>query len=411
MSEVRIITSNCGKIIPHSIEDYRENGGFSGLEKAVKMKPAEIIAEVKKSNLLGRGGAGFPTGIKWEQMLEVNKSPKYIVCNADEGEPGTFKDKLLLEKDPLRIIEGMIIAALAVNSQKGYIYLRDEYSYLYEIIKKAIDNSICSGYLGHNILGSGLNFEIEIVTGAGAYICGENSALLESIEGKSGRPRMKPPHLKDIGLFNMPTLINNVETFACISYIIVNGGEKYKSFGTEYSGGTKLVCLSGSINNKGVFEVPFGTSLRDIIYGIGGGIPDGRKLKLLQIGGSSGPCIPDSMLDIPLCYRKLKSAGLTLGSGSLLAIDDSTSIIDFLKYITEFFMHESCGKCTPCRIGNFQIYKILDKFSSGLADPSDIETLKILCTTMKNASFCGLGEAAPTALSTCLKYFRGDFEC
>ena len=411
MLEVHIITSNCGRIIPFSVKDYKNNGGFCGLEKALMMKPYDIITEVKKSNLLGRGGAGFPTGIKWEQMLTVNKYPKYIVCNADEGEPGTFKDKILLEQDPLRIIEGMVIAGYAVNSQKGYIYLRDEYSYLLKIIKNAVDNSISEGYLGNNILGSGFNFEIEIVSGAGAYICGENSALIESIEGKSGRPRMKPPHLKDIGLFNMPTLINNVETFSCISYIIVNGGDKYKSFGTDYSGGTKLICLSGNIKNKGVFEVPFGTKLKDIIYDLGGGIPGGRKLKLLQIGGSSGPCISESMLDIPLCYKELKSAGLSLGSGSLFAVDDSNNIIDFLKYITEFFMHESCGKCTPCRLGNMQIHKILDKFSNGTAVPSDIETLKILCRTMKNASFCGLGEAAPTALSTCLKYFREDFKC
>lgn len=411
MDEIRIITSNCGKIVPFSVNDYRNNGGFLGLEKALMMKPYDIISEVKKSNLLGRGGAGFPTGIKWEQMLEVNKFPKYVVCNADEGEPGTFKDKLLLEQDPLRIIEGMAIAGLAVNSQNGYIYLRDEYSYLLKTLRKAIDNSISEGFLGNNILGSGFNFEIEIVSGAGAYICGENSALLESIEGKSGRPRMKPPHLKDIGLFNMPTLINNVETFACISYIILNGGDKYKGFGTDYSGGTKLVCLSGNIKNKGVFEIPFGTRLKDIIYDLGGGIPGGKKLKLLQIGGSSGPCIPEDMLDIPLCYKELKTRGLSLGSGSLLVVDDSNNIIDFLKYITEFFMYESCGKCTPCRIGNIQIHKILDKFSAGTAVPSDTETLKTLCRTMKNASFCGLGEAAPTALSTCLKYFSEDFKC
>lgn len=407
---VNLISSNFGKIRPDSISDYVNAGGFQGLRKALTLQPTDIIEEVKKSKLMGRGGAAYPTGVKFEQAFNIKKFPKYIICNADEGEPGTFKDRLLLSNDPLRVIEGMIIAAYILNAYKGYIYIRGEYTNYQKIVKAAIKNAIDAGYLGDNILGTNFSFNIEVISGAGAYVCGENSALIESCEGKAGRPRIKPPFVKNSGIFNMPTLLNNVETFACLSYIIKNGGEKYSSFGTEYSGGTKLVSLSGNVVNRGVFEVPFGITLREIIYDIGGGIRNGRKLKLVQIGGSSGPCFSEELLDTPLCYKELKNAGLALGSGAILVIDDSNCVVDFVKCVMEFFIHESCGKCTPCREGNRHLYKIVSKFVNGTATYSDFERIETLASTMKMSSFCGLGQTSATALLTSIKYFRNEFE-
>lgn len=407
---VSIITSNCGKIVPYSVEEYVENGGFDGLKKAIKMKPLEVIEEIKNSKLMGRGGAAYPTGVKWEQAYNVKDNPKYIVCNADEGEPGTFKDKVILDQDPLRLIEGMTIAAYILGSKKGYIYIRGEYMPSQKIVNKAIENAKAKGYLGSNILGTNFEFDIEVLTGAGGYVVGENSALIESSEGKAGRPRIKPPYIKICGLYKKPTLVNNVETFASISYIVNNGGDKYRSYGTEYSGGTKLICLSGNVLNRGVYEVPFGTTLREIIYDIGGGIPNGRKLKFVQIGGSSGACIKDEMLDIPLCYDEFYKKGISIGSGAILVVDDSHCVIEFLKHIYKFFAHESCGKCTPCREGNKQILRIIDKFEQGNAELKDYENLNRIVETMKYASFCGLGKAAPTALKTCLKLFKDEFD-
>lgn len=412
MSKIKkLVSTNCGVISPDSVEEYVKAGGFQGLKKAFTMKPEEIIGEVKKAKLLGRGGAAYPAGSKWEQLLEIPEFPKYIVINADEGEPGTFKDKILLGQDPLRVIEGMAIAGYVFNSHDGYIYIRGEYRAIQKVFQSAIDNAVKAGYLGKNIQGTNFEFNIHIMTGAGAYVCGENSALLNSIEGKAGRPRIKPPHLAEVGLFLLPTLVNNVETIATIPTIVLEGGEKYLSYGTNDSGGTKLICLSGNVVNRGVYEIPFGVSLKDCIYDpeLGGGIPNGKKLKFYHLGGQSGPIGNEAQLDTPYCYKTLRNAGLTVGSGAVVVMDEDVCVIDYLKGVTEFFIHESCGKCTPCREGNKQIYAILCKLSTGEATQDDMVVLKRLISTMTNASFCGLGQSAAVALNTCWKLFKDEF--
>ncbi|CQR71136.1 NADP-reducing hydrogenase subunit HndC [Sporomusa ovata DSM 2662] len=413
MSKInKLISRNCGVICPDSVEDYVQAGGYQGLKKAFTMKPEEIIDEVKKAKLLGRGGAAYPVGSKWEQLLEIPESPKYIVINADEGEPGTFKDKILLGQDPLRVIEGMTIAGYVFNSHDGYIYIRGEYRAIQKVFQRAIDNAVKAGYLGKNINGTGFKFNIHVMTGAGAYVCGENSALLNSIEGKAGRPRIKPPHLAEVGLFLMPTLVNNVESIATIPNIVLEGGDKYLSYGTQDSGGTKLICLSGNVVNRGVYEIPFGVSLRDAIYDpeLGGGIPNGKKLKFFHLGGQSGPIGSEAQLDTVYCYKVLRNAGLSVGSGAIVVMDEDVCVIDYFKGVTEFFIHESCGKCTPCREGNKQIYAILCKISAGEATNDDMIVLKRLIDTMTKASFCGLGQAAAVALNTCWKHFESEFE-
>jgi len=361
---------------------------------------------------LGRGGAAYPVGAKWEQLLEIEHAPKFIVCNGDEGEPGTFKDKMLLSQDPLRVIEGMTIAAHVFGSKDGYIYIRGEYLAIQKIFRQAIDIAMARGYLGSRILGTDLTFNIHITSGAGAYVCGENSALLNSIEGKPGYPRMKPPHLAEVGLFSLPTLVNNVESFATIPTIVVDGGEQYLSYGTKDSGGTKLICLSGLSRRQGVYEIPFGVTLRDIIYSpeIGGGIRAGKKLKFFHLGGQSGPCGTPEQLDTSYCYKALKANGLSVGSGAVVVLDESVCVVDYLKGVTEFFIHESCGKCTPCREGNQKVHAILCKLSAGTATDQDINLLKRLIKTMTAASFCGLGQSATVALATCLNYFAAEFD-
>lgn len=413
MSKInKLISSNCGVIRPDCVDEYVKAGGYEGLKKAFTMKPEDIISEVKKAKLLGRGGAAYPAGSKWEQLLEIPEFPKYIVINADEGEPGTFKDKILLGQDPLRVIEGMTIAGYVFNSHEGYIYIRGEYRAIQRVFQSAIDNAVKAGYLGKNIMGTDFEFNIHIMTGAGAYVCGENSALLNSIEGKAGRPRIKPPHLAEVGLFLMPTLVNNVESIANIPTIVLEGGDKYLSYGTKDSGGTKLICLSGNVVNRGVYEIPFGVSLRDVIYDpeLGGGIPNGKKLKFFHLGGQSGPIGNETQLDTPYCYKALRNAGLSVGSGAVVVMDEDVCVIDYLKGVTEFFIHESCGKCTPCREGNKQIYAILCKISEGEATQEDMVVLRRMIDTMTNASFCGLGQSAAVALNTCWKLFKGEFE-
>jgi len=412
MSKIKtVISANCGVNTPDSVEEYVKAGGYQGLKKAFTMKPEEIIEEVKKAKLLGRGGAAYPAGSKWEQLLEIPEFPKYIVINADEGEPGTFKDKILLGQDPLRVIEGMTIAGYVFNSHDGYIYIRGEYRAIQKVFQSAIDNAVKAGYLGKNIQGTNFEFNIHIMTGAGAYVCGENSALLNSIEGKAGRPRIKPPHLAEVGLFLLPTLVNNVESIATIPTIVLEGGDKYLSYGTKDSGGTKLICLSGNVVNRGVYEIPFGISLKDCIYDpeLGGGIPNGKKLKFVHLGGQSGPIGGPAQLDTEYCYKALRNAGLTVGSGAIVVMDEDVCVIDYLKGVTEFFIHESCGKCTPCREGNKQIYAILCKLSDGEATEEDLAVLKQLISTMTNASFCGLGQSAAVALNTCWKLFKEEF--
>lgn len=402
---VDVILNGCDKVNPISVDDYLEIGGFKGLEKALRMEWQEVCNEIKVSGLRGRGGAAYPAGVKWEQAHDVPNDPKYVLCNGDEGEPGTFKDKVIFQKLPLKLIEGMTIAGKVVGSNKGYIYIRGEYAYLQQTVKDAIEEAKKRGYLGENILGTDFSFELEVLTGAGGYVVGENSALVESSEGKAGRPRMKPPYIKIAGLYQKPTLVNNVETFAVVPYIISEGGEKYRSFGTEESGGTKLICLSGNVENRGVYEVPFGITLREIIYDIGGGIPEGRTLKAVQIGGSSGSVIPADKIDMKLCYEDLKLQGVSLGSGAILVMDDSISIIDFLKHVYGFFLHESCGKCTPCREGNKQLNKIIDRLCEKNASKEDLERINRILIAMDSAAFCGLGKTESAALKSCLKYF------
>lgn len=406
---VSLISKNFKKINAESIDEYILSGGFEGLKKALSITPTEVIDVVKASGLNGRGGAVYPTGRKWQQSNEVKGDRKIIVCNADEGEPGTFKDRYLLEYDPYRIIEGMTIGAYAVGGTEGYIYIREEYGEQQEIMKTAVENARQSGYLGKGILGSKLNFDIKVVSGAGAYVCGENSTLIESIEGKSGRPRIKPPFIKENGLFNLPTLVNNVETFSVVPVLFTVEAEKYLNCGTPKSRGTKLISLCGNIEKPGVYEIPFGITLREIIYDIGGGIKNNRGLKFIQLGGASGPIIPASKIDVKYCYDELKKSGLSVGSGSVLVVDDTNSIIEYVKSVEDFFLHESCGKCTPCREGNRQLAKLGEKFANKNANLKDLENAKRFAKVMKYCSFCGLGKTAPTLLFSALEYFPQEF--
>lgn len=405
-----LLGKKIGKINPTSVEEYVKLGGFTALKKALQMEPKEIAAEVKKSNLMGRGGAAYPTGVKWEQAIEIVGSPKYVVCNGDEGEPGTYKDKYIMSGDPLMLIEGMIIGARVVGSPKGIIYIRGEYRGIQKIVREAIENAKAAGYLGENILGSGMNFDLEVTSGAGAYVCGENTALVESIQGKTGRPRMKPPYLKECGLYYKPTLLNNVETFASIPFIISEGGEKYASIGYENSGGTKLVCLAGNVVNRKVFEVPFGITLREIIFDLGQGVPDGKSMKFFQMGGNSGAISPLDCIDTKLDYAETRKNGLTIGSGAVTVVDDSHCAVDYLKAVMEFYVHESCGKCTPCREGNQRILELVEKLTEGRGTKADIKRIKDLARIMKTTSFCGLGQSVAQPVHSMLKYFGEEFE-
>jgi NADH-quinone oxidoreductase subunit F len=377
----KVLSARFGKIKPDSVEEYIQAGGYQGLKKAMSMEHVDAIEEIKKANLFGRGGAAYPTGIKWEQAYAIKKGPKYMVCNADEGEPGTFKDKHILSEDPFELIEGMTIGAYIMGAKEGYIYIRGEYAAIQRVVNSAIENAKKAGYLGKNILGADFEFNLKVVSGAGAYVCGENTALVESIEGKTGRPRQKPPYIKNCGLYQMPTVLNNVETYACIPWILKDGGEKFSSLGTEFSGGTKLMCLSGNVKNRGVYEIPFGMTVRELIYELGGGIANGRKLKFVHLGGSSGSCFPESLVDTKICYYDLKKAGFSLGSGAVLVVDDSHCVVDYLKTNMEFFEEESCGKCTPGREGNQRMVEILEKFTGGTATMDELSHWKSLAQT------------------------------
>ncbi|MBE3094381.1 MAG: NADH-quinone oxidoreductase subunit NuoF, partial [Actinobacteria bacterium] len=384
-----VILKNCGVIDPESIEEYKAKGGYDALSKAItKMTPTKVIEEVKNSKLLGRGGAAFPTGLKWEFTFRAQEKPKYIICNADEGEPGTFKDRLLLEGDPFRIIEAMAIAGYAVGAEYGYIYIRGEYEISIRRIEKAINKAQENNLLGKNILGLNFSFDIKVREGAGAYICGDETALMESIEGKRGIPRLKPPYPPTSGLWGKPTVINNVETLANIPDIILNGADWYNKIGFAESTGTKIFTILGDIKNPGAVEIPLGTNLKKVIYKIGGGVIGEKKLKMVQLGGPSGSTLTADMIDIALDYKILAQAGLTLGSGVVLVLNEDRCIVDAVKSMLRFFRHESCGKCTPCREGTKQIYNILNKISLGKGENGDLETLKLLGENMKDASFC-----------------------
>ncbi|MCX7848198.1 MAG: NADH-quinone oxidoreductase subunit NuoF [bacterium] len=409
--ELRIVMENAGIINPASIEDYIGRDGYSALAKVLtEMTPQEVIHEVKISGLRGRGGGGFPTGVKWDFVARAEGERKYVVCNADEGDPGAFMDRNVLEGDPHRVLEAMAIAGYAVGAEHGIIYCRAEYPLAIEMIEKGIAAARQYGLLGKNIFETPFNFDIELRIGAGAFVCGEETALLHSIEGKRGQPSPKPPFPAIKGLWGMPTLINNVETFACIPPIIRNGGAWFASIGTERSKGTKVFALAGRVRNTGIVEVPMGTTLRQIIFDIGGGIPDGKQFKAAQTGGPSGGCIPKQFLDISMEYETLKEIGSMMGSGGLIVMDEDTCMVDVAKFFMEFCVSESCGKCPPCRVGTKQLYDILDRITKGQGQPEDIDRMLELGKMMQRMSLCGLGQSAPNPVLSTLRYFRKEYE-
>ena len=406
----RIALHNCGKIDPENIDEYIAFDGYKALEKVLfNMSQDEVIEEISKSGLRGRGGAGFPTGKKWDFTKAAQGEQKYVVCNADEGDPGAFMDRSILEGTPHSVIEAMMIAGFAVGANKGYVYVRAEYPIAVNRLDIAIKQAREYGILGKNIFGTGFDFDLEIRLGAGAFVCGEETALLESIEGRRGQPRIKPPFPAVSGLFGKPTLINNVETFANVPTIILKGAEWYSSIGTEGSKGTKVFALGGNVHNVGLVEVPMGTTLREIVYDIGGGIPNGKKFKAAQTGGPSGGCITEKDLDTPIDYESLASIGSMMGSGGLIVMDDSKCMVNLAKFYLEFTVDESCGKCTPCRLGTKKMLEILEKITSGNGTMEDLDKLEELAEVVKKASVCGLGQTAPNPVLSTLKYFRDEY--
>ena len=406
----RVALRNCGHINPENISEYIGCNGYLALGRCIsELTPREVIEEIKASGLRGRGGAGFPTGIKWESAAQTPPGQKYVICNADEGDPGAFMDRSILEGDPHSVLEAMAICGYAIGADTGYIYIRAEYPLAIERLKVAISQAEDAGLLGNNILGSNFNFKIELKYGAGAFVCGEETALINSIEGKRGEPRMKTYIPSKRGLWNVPTCLNNVETFANIPVIINNGASWFKKYGTEDSSGTKVFALGGKINNVGLVEVPMGTTLREIVYEIGGGIPNGHKFKAVQTGGPSGGCIASNNLDTPIDFKSLSSIGSMMGSGGMLVLDDSDCIVDISKFFLEFTIDESCGKCTPCRIGNKRLLELLTKIIDGKGTLDDLNNLKELATTIKATSLCGLGKCAPNPVLSTLNNFYDEY--
>lgn len=407
----RMVLAHCGTINPEQIEEYIAVGGYEGLGKAVTMMtPDEVIEEMKKSGLRGRGGGGFPTGLKWSFAKQSESAKKYVICNADEGDPGAFMDRSVLEGDPHKILEGMAICGYAIGADEGYIYVRAEYPLAIKRLRVAIEQAEAMGLLGENIFGSDFNFRIHIKEGAGAFVCGEETALMASIEGKRGMPRPRPPFPAVSGLWGKPTNINNVETLANVPLIIVNGADWYCGFGTEKSKGTKVFALTGKINNTGLAEVPMGITMREIIYDIGGGINNGKKFKAVQIGGPSGGCLPEELLDLPVDYDSLTAAGAMMGSGGLVVMDEDTCMVDVAKFFLNFTQSESCGKCTPCREGTKRMLEILTRITEGQGREGDIELLENMAVNIKETALCGLGQTAPNPVLSTLKYFRGEYE-
>ena len=406
----RIALKNCGIIDPEEIDEYIAFDGYKALEQVLtSMSQDDVINEITESGLRGRGGAGFPTGKKWLFTKQAEGDQKYVVCNADEGDPGAFMDRSILEGDPHSVLEAMEIAGYSVGADKGYIYVRAEYPIAVQRLRVAIDQAREYGLLGKNIFGTDFSFDIEIRLGAGAFVCGEETALLESIEGRRGQPRVKPPYPANSGLWGKPTLINNVETYANITRIILNGAKWYASIGTEKSKGTKVFALGGNVNNIGLVEVPMGTTLREIVFDIGGGIPSGREFKAAQTGGPSGGCIPKEHLDTPIDYESLSSIGSMMGSGGLIVMDDSKCMVNIAKFYLDFTVSESCGKCTPCRIGTKRMLEILDRMCEGKADEDDLYKLEKLALNIKKSAICGLGQTAPNPVLSTLKYFRDEY--
>ena len=406
----RIALKNCGIIDPEEIDEYIAFDGYKALEQVLtSMSQDDVINEITESGLRGRGGAGFPTDKKWLFTKQAEGDQKYVVCNADEGDPGAFMDRSILEGDPHSVLEAMEIAGYSVGADKGYIYVRAEYPIAVQRLRVAIDQAREYGLLGKNIFGTDFSFDIEIRLGAGAFVCGEETALLESIEGRRGQPRVKPPYPANSGLWGKPTLINNVETYANITRIILNGAKWYASIGTEKSKGTKVFALGGNVNNIGLVEVPMGTTLREIVFDIGGGIPNGREFKAAQTGGPSGGCIPKEHLDTPIDYESLSNIGSMMGSGGLIVMDDSKCMVNIAKFYLDFTVSESCGKCTPCRIGTKRMLEILDRMCEGKADEDDLYKLEKLALNIKKSAICGLGQTAPNPVLSTLKYFRDEY--
>ena len=406
-----IVLRNRGRIDPEKIEEYIGFDGYEAMAKALaEMTPEEVISEITASGLRGRGGAGFPTGKKWEACRRQKATPKYIVCNGDEGDPGAFMDRSVLEADPHAVLEGMVVGAKAIGAEKGFIYIRNEYPLALQRVEIAIRQARDYGLLGNNILGTGFDFDAEIVQGAGAFVSGEETALIASIEGRRAFPRQRPPYPAEQGLWGKPTNINNVETWANIPQIIHRGSGWFAGTGTEKSKGTKIFSLVGKINNTGLVEVPMGTTIRDIVFGIGGGIPKGRKFKAIQTGGPSGGCIPADMMDLPIDYDTLAQAGSIMGSGGMIVMDEDTCMVDVARYFLRFTQDESCGKCVPCRVGTRQMEEILTRITEGEGEPEDIGRLEALAETVHKGSLCGLGQTAPNPVLTTLRHFRNEYE-
>lgn len=409
--QIKVVLSDCGIVDPDEIDSYLSIKGYEALQKVItKMSPQDIIDLIKKSGLRGRGGAGFPTGVKWDICSKESSSQKYIICNADEGDPGAFMDRSVIEGNPHAVIEGMAIGAYAIGADKGYVYIRAEYPLAVERLKNALKQARQKNFLGKNILGTKFNFDIKIKLGAGAFVCGEETALIASIEGQRGMPRAKPPFPVYKGLWGKPTVINNVETLANIQYIVRRGAEWYSSFGTEKSKGTKVFALTGKIKNSGLIEVPMGIPLREIIYDIGGGIENNKKFKAVQTGGPSGGCITADMLDIKVDFESLASVGSIVGSGGMVVLDENDCMVNIAKFFLQFTQSESCGKCVPCRIGTKRLLEILERITSGHGREGDIDLLQDLANDIKATSLCGLGQTAPNPILSTIKYFRDEYE-
>jgi bidirectional [NiFe] hydrogenase diaphorase subunit len=407
----KIVLENSGLIEAERIEDYIAASGYTSLMKVLtEMGPTDVVQEITRSGLRGRGGAGYPTGLKWSTVAKAVGKQKYVICNADEGDPGAFMDRSVLESDPHRVLEGMLIAAYAVGASEGFIYVRAEYPLAIQRLRTAIRQAERTGLIGSSICGTRFNFHVDLRLGAGAFVCGEETALIASVEGKRGTPRPRPPYPAQEGLFGEPTLINNVETYANVPAIIRNGGAWYAQIGTEKSKGTKVFALAGRVQNTGLVEVPMGITLREIVFEIGGGIPEGRHFKAVQTGGPSGGCLPEECLDMPVDYENLAKAGSIMGSGGMIVMDDSSCMVDVAKFFMDFCMSESCGKCVPCRVGTYQMHRLLDDVSKFRAAQQDLAKLSELCELLKATSLCGLGQSAPNPVISTMRSFGHEYK-
>jgi NADH-quinone oxidoreductase subunit F len=408
--ERKVVLRNCGHIDPTDIEHYIANGGYAGLARTLQMSPEEIITEIKNSGLRGRGGAGFPTGEKWEKCRDAHGRSRYVICNADEGDPGAFMDRAILESDPYSVIEGIVIAAYAIGARYGYIYVRAEYPLAVERVRTALRQARKLNLLGRHILGSAFSFDIRLFEGSGAFVCGEETALIASLEGQAGIPRYRPPYPPISGLYGKPTVVNNVKTLASVPPIMVNGAEWFNGIGSGASRGTAVFALAGKIVNTGLVEVPMGTTLRQVIFDVGSGIPDGKQFKAVQIGGPSGGCLPESALDLPVDFDSLTEVGAMMGSGGMVVLDEDDCMVEIARYFLEFTQRESCGKCTFCRLGTKQMLTILNDITRGEGTQADIDTLKTLAEDIQAGSLCGLGRTAPNPVLTTLRYFEDEYQ-